>query len=68
LEDLELATIGVGAGDAVRVTPGVLATVGVFHEAIGEREVLTQIAGATQSWIRKTPLRADRCFDHAFGG
>jgi hypothetical protein len=67
LGNLELAAIRMGAGDAVGVTPGELATVRILHEAIGEREVLTQIAGATQSWIGKTPLSADRRFDHAFG-
>ena len=64
---LELAAIGVVARDAMRKAQGILATVRVFHEAIGERKRLTQISGPTSIWIGKTLLNAGRVFDHAFG-
>jgi len=61
---LELAAIGVAARDAIRETSGILATVGVFHEAIGERERFAQIPGAAYLWVGQTP-HAYRALDHA---
>jgi len=60
----ELAAIGVAARDAIREAAGILATIGVFHKAIGEWECFAQIPGPTYLWVGQMP-HAYRALDHA---
>ena len=51
--------------DAKTITQRMLTSVGVYHQAIGEREGFPQKSGPTSFRIRKTPLIADRVVGHA---